>query len=271
MTTVDPAVWDGVLADACDHAERGDHRRASLLLAGLLRGLDPAIAGADHLVLAVAALYTEVTEPGPDAVGGRPDDVAWARYAVQAARALHGRYHPKTVDVLELLASVLSSRGHGHEADEVWQQLIALHVEHGAVSDSFFARLELAWQRHGRGQCRDAHRDAEQIWQDWTARFGGTGRLPALIALQVSGMLRACGRAAEAQPYVAVADRHIPARDDPRRTAYATYLLAFCVTAADHQRGCAFTRESRSSSLADDGSTQDGTRSARCSSARCGI
>ncbi|MGI5238867.1 hypothetical protein [Dactylosporangium sp. CA-139066] len=248
MTTVDPTAWDPVLADARAHAARGDNRPASHLLAELLRELDPATTEPDHQVLAVAALYLTVSEPDTDDLGERPDEVAWARHAVQTARTLYGVYHPNTIDVTELLASHLSDRGHDREADQVRQQLIALHIERGAVSESFWARLELAWQWHGRGQCRDAHRGAEQIWQEWTARFGDTGRLSALIALQVSGMLRACGRTAEAHPYLDIADRPIPARDDPRRDAYATYLLAFCVAAIDHQLTCAFTHDDLPSS-----------------------
>nr|BFE56474.1 hypothetical protein GCM10020063_010000 [Dactylosporangium thailandense] len=248
MTTVDPTLWDGVLADAREHAERGNVRQATQLLARMLRGHDPATTMPDHLLLDVAALYARVAGPHPDAPTGRPDEVAWARYAVQAARTLHGRYHPVTLDVTNLLASVLAGRGRSREADEVRQQLIALHLEHGAVSASFWARLDLACQRHGRGQCADAHRDAEQIWQEWMTRFGTAGRLSALLALQASGMLLACGRAVEAQPYLDIADRHIPAQDDPDRSTYATYLLALCITAIDHRRVCAFTRGGLTSS-----------------------
>ncbi|WP_433619601.1 hypothetical protein ACQP2P_16465 [Dactylosporangium sp. CA-139114] len=184
---------------------------AAEVLADVLRGLDPATAPPEELLIEAAMVYSRLAEPTPDLV---PDDVAWAGYAHRAARARYGPGHATTLAAMENLASVLYARGRFDEANRVRRDLIQLHLDYGNIDAHLIQRMELADQLHAAGRCEDAIRQAQAAWQDWISRHDPTSPDTLRIMLQLVAMLLACDRFEDAVAVRTLAQFTSPSSDD---------------------------------------------------------
>ncbi|GAB3852447.1 hypothetical protein ACFPIJ_57990 [Dactylosporangium cerinum] len=238
-----------IAADLAEHG--GDDAYVVELLAGPLGGVDPATACPDHLLIRAAVLYARAVDPAPDPApvatsgassGPVADDVAWARYAYRAARALYGIDHSTALEATETLALVLASRDQHSEAYALRRDVIQLHLDRGDVDAHLEARITLAAHLHDMGRCGEAIRDAIAAWQQWSTRHDPADPVSEPMALHVASMLLACGRTDEAVAVIDAADLHLGADTDAAGAvsgARDEFLAMFAASQIVHRVVCA--------------------------------
>ncbi|MEV0569277.1 hypothetical protein [Dactylosporangium sp. NPDC050588] len=206
MTTGAGPHWNVSINFAGLLAEIDEDGPAAAVLAGVLRGLDPATELPDEQVIEAAMLYSRLVEPTPDLV---PDEVAWAEYADRAARARYGR------------------------------ELIQIHLDHGDIDAHLIQRMELAEQLHAQGCCDEAVRQAEATWRDWINRYDPTGPELRWIMLQFVSMIIACHRIDEAQALRSFAKFELPTSEDPIKAGYDAFIVTVPAMLVHHRPVCA--------------------------------
>lgn len=231
--------WEPAVRRASQLVSTGADDQAVELLAGLLGAGDPATARPDHVLVRAAIIYARCVDPSSESF---PDEVAWARYAYRTARTLYGAWHPASMEAIETLGLVLSGRDRHADADVVLRELIQLHLDRGDVDAHLTARVNCAAHLHDVGRCGDAIRQATDAWQQWSTRHDPAATASAPIALQLIGMLMACGRTDEALSVVRSADLHIPEDDEPASSAYRELLTIAAATTVLHRASCTRNR-----------------------------
>ncbi|MEV6922920.1 hypothetical protein AB0M46_00200 [Dactylosporangium sp. NPDC051485] len=242
----DSIIFAGLLADIDADGP------AAAVLAEVLRGLDPATAPPDELLIDAAMRYSRLAEPTPGLV---PDDVAWASYAHRAARARYGPDHVTTLMAMDNLAAVLYVRGRFDDANRVRRDLIQVHLDHGNIDAHLTQRIELAYQLHAAGRCDDAIRQARGAWQAWISRHDPASLDTLWIMLQFVTMLIACHRFDEAVAVRSAAQFTPPSDADPTKAGYNAFAVTIPVTIIQHRPVC-----TRQNSTATATTGQDGVR-----------
>ncbi|MFG2042108.1 hypothetical protein [Dactylosporangium sp. NPDC048998] len=236
MTAAEPIEWDGVLDLAYTLANAGEYTGAAAVLGASLSVLDPATTRPDENVIAAAVLFVRVVDPTMDLV---PDEVAWARYAHQAAHTLHGPDGLTTIEATEALALALASHDRFAEAEQLRRDLIRLHLDRGDIDAHLLARMDLAQQWHDAGRCGDAIREATAAWQQWIMHHEPTDGHSFAIAMHLFWMLLACNRVDEAQAIAVAADLQAPEPGDATYDVLCALLASLVAGMQYHEPVCA--------------------------------
>ncbi|MER7277978.1 hypothetical protein ABT369_26405 [Dactylosporangium sp. NPDC000244] len=236
MTTADGTTRSDSIIFAGLLAEIDADGPAAAVLADVLRELDPATALPDEWLIEAAMLYSRLAEPTPDLV---PDDVAWAGYAYQAARARCGPDHATTLAAMDNLAGVLYVRGRFDEANRIRRDLIQVHLDHGNIDAHLIQRMELAEQFHAAGRCDAAIEQSEAAWQAWISRYDPASPDSLWIMLQFVSMLIACHRFDEAAAVRNLAQFTLPSSDHPLKAGYDAFAVTMPATIIHHRKVCA--------------------------------
>ncbi|MFC5007076.1 hypothetical protein ACFPIJ_55885 [Dactylosporangium cerinum] len=250
MDTIDWATAACIAEDLPEHD--GDDAYIVALLAGPLSGVDPATVCPDPLLIRATLLYARAVDPAPDpapvatsgASGPVVDDVAWARYAYQAARTLHSIDHSTAIETTETLALVLTSRNQHSKARALRRDVIQLHLDRGDVDAHPEARITLAAHLHDTGRCGEAIRGATAAWRQWSTRHDPTDPVSEPLTFQVASMLLACGRTDDAAEVIDAADLNLGEAASAGGSATASgarseFLAMLAASQILHQAVCA--------------------------------
>jgi hypothetical protein len=200
-------------ARAQDRIHAGDLAGAEELLGSALATADPSPATAtDELALA-AALRAKVLV----ALGEAHEARGWASYAYSAATRLYGAHDPRTTDTATTLAAVLHRVGAHERAARLYHDVILeLSAAEGPESARVLAaHADLATVEYARGDCATARTRLEDAWELHREVYGDGHPAGIRMLAKLGAMERDCGRLADAQAHLALAQElgrtHLPA------------------------------------------------------------
>ncbi|MEV0131374.1 hypothetical protein AB0H83_23285 [Dactylosporangium sp. NPDC050688] len=217
---------------------RAPERAAGTLLPHL-RHRDPRTAPHDPKLLAVCLTYLRTHSHDP-----QMPLRAWAQYAYDASRHLHGPDHADTLAAGQALAAELDfDRDHG-AASVVRQALIDSYTHIDDHLEALRVRFDLGCTLHALGRCDEGVTAARQAWQEWEA-VRGVDPVGLSQLIIVAAMLRGCYRTADAAPLIDLARQRVQASvaafDSHDRVYTVAGLLALQPLALeDHPSACTY-------------------------------
>jgi tetratricopeptide (TPR) repeat protein len=190
-----------VTARAYDLYEAGDLSAAQLLLGDALAAADTDPDNATSALAEAASLHSRVL------VGlGEPHSArAWATFAYDAERRLHGPSHERTIRSAATLASVLHRTGHHADSAALYGAVIeGLTALEGPESPQVLAaHADLATVEYARGECDIARARLAEAWDMTREAYGDAHPAGIRMLARLGAMERDCGRFTEAHQHLA--------------------------------------------------------------------
>lgn len=170
------------------------------------RALDPADADPQRAtadLVTAAALHARILVALGDPHAAR----TWAGFAHAAAERLYGAPDERTLGAAATHAAVLARLGNHGRAAQLYHDLVGeLVVLDGPDSPRVLAaQADLATAEHAAGQCTAARARMTDAWTRHRRGYGDAELAGIKMLARLGGMERECGRAADAEQHLALA------------------------------------------------------------------
>ncbi|MGW5672895.1 tetratricopeptide repeat protein [Micromonospora sp. NPDC003776] len=214
----------------------GDLAGAQRLLADALTDADPRPANASPELADAAGLQARVLV----ALGEPHSARGWAAFAYAAATRLYGRSDERTVTAAATLAAVLHRVGSDARAARLYSDvIIELTARDGPESQRVLAaHADLATVEYARGECEVARDRLQDAWELHREVYGDGHPSGIKMLAKLGAMERDCGRYAESDEHLTLAEELCAAHLAPD-DALAAQVATLARAAADPDHVCA--------------------------------
>ncbi|WP_433294495.1 hypothetical protein ACQP2F_33255 [Actinoplanes sp. CA-030573] len=170
-----------------------ENTRACRLLSHALGPFDPVTARHDPRLMRAATFYIDVlsfahTHPDRDDI-----QLAWARYANQAARTYYTVANPTRHHIADMYARVCTRQGLTFDAAITRRRELTAYTTYGPAEDIPHAWRELAVALHADGQCAEAHSQIQEAFTYWKHTDVPAQPTGGQLLSTYAGILAGCG------------------------------------------------------------------------------